>query len=207
MANALSGAGSIFHIVCLLPFVLLEPVQAQRDITVRFLDFKSGKPIKNIRVEIDAWSGNRTKESRSTSSCSWSRDGKDASGASECEWQSQGAVVVRFPERQPVETAILIRASTDLGKDGRVVIHLPGGLPEHIEVMSWAACVDLAVKPGVDVTTDISPADVLKSGVVLPSAENRKPSKLQVTANGGEIVLLYTHGTFWQRTIGNIPFP
>jgi hypothetical protein len=199
----------MFYIVCPLLLVLLEPAQAQRDITVRFLDFKSGRPIKNIGVAIYAWSGDRTKETPYTSRCAWGEYlTKDKpSGTPECECQDKGAIVVRFPDRQPSAATILIRVSTDIGKDGRVLIHFPASLPEHIEVQSLAVLVDIAERPGVDVPTDLSPAEALKSGVVVPSVENRARSKLQVAANAGEIIVLCKRGSVWRRGFEAIPFP
>jgi hypothetical protein len=149
--RALERAISALTII-LMTTLVGPPVHAQRNVTVRFLDFKSGAPIGKLNVTITVFND-------------------------------------YGPRTSIAEKSIVFRTSTKTDKNGRVSVPLPSALPNHIRIWS-----DLA-----ESVPDISPADVLKSGVLMPYQHEKGVSKVQVSANPGEIVILNTRVTAWDR--------
>ena len=173
-------------IACGLLVASLRPVQAQQAITVRFVDFKSGKPIRNFYLMVEAWSGHRGRTITT-----------DTTIVSEgYEKAHDGTVTVRLPERRSEAATVVFEASTKADKEGRVIIHLPEIPPQHIEVFSG----DLA-----ELATDFSTAEVLKTGAVVSFRKNKSNSKLQFLAKPGEIVVLNKRITAWDRMLQEIP--
>jgi hypothetical protein len=167
----------------LLVFDSSRPAQGQQVITVRFVDFRSGKPIKNFYL-VEAWSGKRT--ATVTEDTTIVREGYEKA--------HDGTVTVRLPEREAA-TAIF-ESSTKADKEGRVIIHLPEIPPERIDVFSF----DLT-----ELATDFSPAEVLEFGVVVPFRRDRANSKVKVLSKPGEIVVLSKRITAWDRMLQEIP--
>ena len=163
-----------------------QPVQGQQVITVRFVDFKSGKPIKNFYLLVDAWSGERARTV--TEHTPTLREG--------CEKARDGTATVRLPERRSEGATVVFESSTKADKEGRVIIHLSEILPEHMEVFSG----DLA-----QLTTDFSPAEVLEFGAVVPFPKDKTNSKVKVLSKPGEIVVLRKRITAWDRMLQEIP--
>ena len=162
-------------------------VQGQQAITVRFVDFKSGNPIKNFYLLVEAWSGKRT--ATVTKDTTIVREGYEKA--------HDGTVTVRLTERRSEAATVVFEASTKADKEGKVIIHLPATTPEHIEVSSSG---DLA-----ESVADFSPAEVLEFGAVVPFGKDKANSKLKVLAKPGEVVVLNKRVTAWDRMRQEIP--
>jgi hypothetical protein len=171
---------------CLALFASLSAAHAQRVITVRFVDFKSGKPIKNFYLSVEAWNGTRGP--------SVTKDTTVVKVA--YEKARDGTATVLMPERRSEATTAIFESSTKADKEGRVIIHLPEVLPEHIEVFSG----DLAA-----LVTDFSPAEVLEFGAVVPFPKDKTNSNVKVLRKPGEIVILNKRVTHWDRMLQEIP--
>src|SRR5258708_4581762 len=175
---------------CTLAYLLLVasllPTQGQQAITVRFVDFKSGKPIKNFCLMVEAWSGQRTRTL--TTDTTIVREGYQKA--------HDGTVTVRLPERRSDDATVVFEASTKADKEGRAIIHLPEIPPDHIRLFSG----DLA-----ELATDFSTATVLQMGAVVPFRKSKTNSKLQVLAKPEEIVVLNKRITAWDQMLQEIP--
>jgi hypothetical protein len=151
------GAYSVLPIFLLL-ISFSHSTSAQQDIHVRFLDFKSGRPIKQLNITVTAFN----------------------------EYGSRGSVA---------KTSILFRTSLKTDKEGQIIIHVEDPPPNHIRI--WA---DLT-----ESVPDFSPAQVLNSGVVIPYRRDGAASKLRVSANPGEILIINKSVTAWDRMRQEIP--
>jgi hypothetical protein len=82
--------------------------QTQQAITVRFLDFKSGKPIKNLSVIVTLWNGKSTMDVSGMTNISETRARTD----------DHGSLMVKVPDPTPehisVFTPDLVQAVTQL---------------------------------------------------------------------------------------------
>lgn len=177
---------AISALSCLALVASLPAAQAQQTITVRFVDFKSGKPINNFYLSVEAWGGDRTRSA--TKDTTIVREGYKKAG--------NGTVTVRLPARRSKAATVVFESSTKADKEGRVIIHFPEILPEHIEVFSG----DLAVH-----FTDFSPDEVLEFGAVVPFPKDKTNSKVKVLRKPGEIVVLNKRITDWDRMLQEIP--
>jgi hypothetical protein len=153
-------ARTIFALTIVLPVTsfLAQPVHAQQKIAVRFLDFKSGRPMRNLNVTVTAFND-------------------------------------YGPRTSVADKTIVFRTSMKTDKDGEVSVRFPNALPNHMRIWS-----DLD-----ESVPDLSPADVLKSGVVMPYHHENGVTKLQVSPKPGEIVVVNKRVTSWDRMRQEIP--
>jgi hypothetical protein len=93
------------------------------------------------------------------------------------------------------QSSIAFRNSMKADGNGRVVIHLSQLLPNHIRI--WG---DL-----VEPVPDFYPAEIVKSGAVLPCKVNRTHPNLAVTAKPGEIIVINKKITAWNRMRQEMP--
>jgi hypothetical protein len=70
--------------------------QIQRAITIRFLDFKSGKPVKNLSVIVTLWNGKSTMDVSGMTNISETRARTD----------DHGSLVVRVPDPTPEHISV-----------------------------------------------------------------------------------------------------
>jgi hypothetical protein len=172
-------------LVC--PFMLVQPVHGQQQITIRFVDYRSGHPIKNFYLVFEAWSGKRngpviTKDTLITrENYSKKLDGK---------------VSVRLPLRESEEKTVIFEASTRVDRDGKLTIYFPETLPEYIRV---SAVGDLWSS-----SPDFDPSEVIKAGEVVPFHDH-VDSRAQFSRTPGEIVIVSKKRTTWDRMRQEIP--
>jgi len=145
MFEAAKGRRRVFTpavVLCL--FLFVHPANCQQRITIRFVDYRSGKPIRNVHLSFEAWSGKRNGAIIT----------KDTSSASEkYSRESDGKVSVRLPPRESDEKTVIFQASTRVDRDGRLIIYFPEKLPERIRV---STVLDLWSSP-----PDFDPSEVI----------------------------------------------
>ena len=189
MVGAAQGQRQVFMsalFLCL--FIFVQPAHSQQRITIRFVDYRSGKPIKNFYVSFDAWSGKRSGAiiTKNTSiireKYSKERDGK---------------VSVCLPPRESEEKTVIFEASTKVDRDGRLTIYFPEVLPEHISVSTIS---DLWSSPPA-----FDPSEVIKTGEVVPFKPDHIDARPQFSRTPGEIVIVSKKRTAWDRMRQEIP--
>lgn len=173
-------------LVCL--FIATRPALGQGQITVRFVDYRSGKPIKNFYLSFEAWNGKRN-GAIITKDTSITREKYSK--------ELDGKVSVRLPPRESEEKTIIFEASTKVDREGRLTIYFPETVPEHIRLSTigdlWSQAPDL------------DPSDVIENGKVVPFPRGHISSPLQFSPTPGEIVILSKRVTAWDRIRQEIP--
>lgn len=94
------------------------------------------------------------------------------------------------------KAAIVMRGSAITDKHGSFVASIPEPQPEHMRVFS----VDLW-----DSTVDFSPAEALKSGVVIQYLHVTEAEKKKGLPKPGEVVILAKRIRWWNRILQEIP--
>ena len=188
MIGAVQGQRHILKLALLLfLFALVRLAYGQQRIAIRFVDYQSGKPIKNFYLAFEAFSGK------------WSAIvTKDTSIVSEkYSKECYGKVTVRLPRRESEDATVVFFASTKVDRDGTLSVHLPETLPEHIRVSAplelWSSI------------PDFSPADVLETGEVVPFDHGHVDATTRFSRKPGEIVILTKRRTVWDRMRQEVP--
>ena len=172
-------------LLCL--FTSVQPALGQQQITIRFVDYRSGKPIKNFYLSFDAWSGKR----------SGAIITKDTSIIREkYSKERDGKVTVRLSPRQSEEKTVIFEASTKVDRDGRLTVYFPETLPEHIRVLTF----DLWSSP-----PDFDPSEVINTGEVVPFKHDHVDACPQCSRTPGEILIVSKKRTVWDRMRQEIP--
>ena len=90
--------------------------QTQQAITIRFLDFKSGKPIKNLSVDVTLWDGKSTGASVSD---------RTTISETSVKTDDHGSLIVKIPDPAPEHISIftldLVQPSTPRISPGDVL--------------------------------------------------------------------------------------
>lgn len=188
MVGAAQGQRQVFMSALLLClFIFVQPAHSQQRITIRFVDYRSGKPIKNFSVSLDAWSGKRS-GAVITMDTSIIRERYSK--------ERDGKVSVRLPLRESEEKTAVFEASTKVDRDGRLTVYFPEILPEHISILTH----DLWTSPPA-----FDPSEVIKTGEVVPFKHNHVDTRLQFSPTPGEIVIVSKKFTGWDRMLQEIP--
>jgi hypothetical protein len=107
-------------LLCL--FIGVYPAHGQQRITILFVDYRSGKPIKNFYLSFDAWSGKRSSAIII----------KDTSIIKEkYSKERDGRVSVRLPPRESEEKTIIFEASTKVDRDPGDFVYVPPYVPHQ----------------------------------------------------------------------------
>jgi hypothetical protein len=171
----------------LLAFVFLAPLSyAQREITIRVVHAKSGKPIRKLFMSVDAWNG---------------RLGPDGDMPQIHEQYSKARgneVFVRLPPHDSAEELVFFGGITRLDNDGKIVVRLPDDLPRHMQfqLISYTGGPDSGV---------ISPAEVLKNGVILGNSRTPHLSSVPASPTPGEIIWIAKPFSGWDYVRQEIP--
>jgi hypothetical protein len=91
----------------------------------------------------------------------------------------------------------LMNVSEKTDKEGKVIVLLPQPLPEHLRIFSfdlWQGAIGLLV-----------PAEILRSGKIVPYGGGKEISKLQVVQKPGEIIVLNRKLSVWDQMKKEIP--
>jgi len=185
MLGVAKGQRQLFNgalLLCL--FVLGQPALGQQQITIRFVDYRSGKPIRNFYLSVDAWSGAIITKDTSIIREKYSKE-------------HDGKVTVRLPPRESEEKTVIFEASTKVDRDGRLTIYFPEKVPEKIRV---STVFDLWSSP-----PDFDPSEVIKTGEVVPFKPDHTEARLQFSLTPGEIVIVSKKRTVWDRMLQEIP--
>jgi hypothetical protein len=104
------------------------------------------------------------------------------------------SVSIAFWNGEPFNENIVIKAKTD--KNGQILVHVPEPVPEHLSMSSFDLFLS---RDGVNSGIPMSPAEALKSGLVVPYEEghSHSHSHLKVSAKPGQIVLFTRKLRWW----------
>jgi len=136
----------------------LVPSDHAQNVTLRFLDFRTGQPIKGLKVTVTAFN----------------------------EYGEHGSVL---------EKTIAFRIFRKTDQDGQVVVDFAESLSNHIRI--WA---DLS-----ESVPDFSPAEVLKSGLVLPYLKSTIKPMASTSLRPAEVVIVNKRVTTGDRMRQEIP--
>jgi hypothetical protein len=186
MVEAAKDQRRAFMFVLLLClFVLAGSALGQQQITIRFVDYRSGAPIKNFYLSF--WSGK------------WSGAiiPKDTSIREKYCKEHDGKVSVRLPQRVSEDKTVVFEASARVDRYGRLTIYFPETLPEHIRV---STVFDVLSSP-----PDFDPSEVIKTGEGVPFQHGHIEARPQFSRTPGEIVIAGKKRTAWDRMRQEIP--
>ncbi len=189
MVGVAKGQRRVFKCALLLfLFALGQPALGQQQITIRFVDYRSGKPIRNFYLSFEAWNGKRN-GAIITKDTSIVRE-KYSKG-------HDGKVTVRLPPRESEEKTVIFEASTRVDRDGKLTIYFPATLPEYIRVSTvgdlWSS------------SPDFDPFEVIKTGKVVPFQHGHINALPQFSPTPGEILIASKKFTAWDRMLQEIP--
>lgn len=180
-----------FVVLSFIVFPLLAGPQegrARRQVTVRFITPKSGKPIRKIWVGVTQWKDKPPKDAGTA---------RYVLADTNAQTNRDGEVVFTLSDPPPKFVSV---DSFDLWYSGSLIL--------TSEVLKSGVVLDYSdAKPPRGYWVNRQGQPVLKSGSLLPDEHksNKKAVKLRVSAKPGEIVYVESTITRWQRLLQELP--
>lgn len=164
-----------------------EPSNGGQQITVRFINPKSGKPLRKMWVGVTQWKGEPPKGESNV---------PYILGSTNAQTNRNGEVVFMLSDPPPMFVSV---QSFDLWYSGSLI--------PTSKVLESGVILDYSdAKPPRGYWVNKQGQLILKSGTLLGHGSNGKPAlKLKIKAKPGEIIYIEKKITLWQRMRQEIP--